>query len=75
MPTVSVKYEVDGEPAWTVQDAARHLSLSEGRIIHFVRDGLLEPVAAAPGPGGKKWLFRPDEVERLRAQRAGEGGR
>jgi len=37
--------------------------------LHFVRDGLLVPVAAAPGPGGKKWLFRPEDVERLREER------
>ena len=75
MPDVTVKYEVDGEQAWTVQDAARHLGLSTGRVIHFVRDEVLVPVAAAPGPGGKKWLFRPADVERLRAQRTGEGER
>ena len=69
MPKVTVRYEVDGEPAWTVPDAAAHLGLSIGRIFHFVRDGTLVPIAAAPGPGGKKWLFRPEDVERLKEER------
>ncbi len=65
MPEVTVTYMVDGQPAMTVADAALALGLTHGRVLQLVTAGTLVPCARAPGPGGKKWLFWPHDIDAI----------
>lgn len=65
MPEVTITYLVDGQPALTVADVAEALGVTHGRVLQLVTSGTLVPCAKAPGPGGKKWLFWPCDVDAI----------
>lgn len=51
----------------TTADVADRLGVTTGRVRQIVRAGILAPVFA--GGRGVGYLYRPEDVERLRAER------
>jgi hypothetical protein len=66
---VTIQYRVDGKLALPLREVAEMLSVTVARVLQLVKARTIRPIAWAPGPGGKTWLFRPADAKRLRRAR------